>query len=78
MSEMQESETIERFVEGLKRAASRARELAAMQKNDTWYTVATSLDNLRISGTKIFRGRALTRQDALKMLDDRVKDTKVN
>lgn len=73
MSDMQEIESIERFVEGMKKAASRARELALSQKNTDWMKVAAMLDGVRANGVKLYNGASMNRQDALSMLDRRQK-----
>lgn len=73
---MLEIETIERFVEGLKIAASRARELGVAQKSKSWISIAESLDGIRIKGYAFHRANALTRQQALRMIDDRVGEKK--
>lgn len=74
MSEMTDVEAFERFAEGLKKAASRARELGIAQKSKDWGNVATMLDGIRINGEKMYNARALSRQDVLKMLDERQKE----
>lgn len=70
MSDMTNIESFERFSEGLKKAASRSRELAVAQKDDQWNKVAFMLDSLCSKGNDIFRGRAIPRQEALKMADN--------
>lgn len=77
MSEMQSAEIIERYVEGLKRASSRARELGIAQKATEWDKVARNLDMLLKTGVKLFNSRQLSRHDTLKMLDDRQKNLKI-
>jgi hypothetical protein len=69
---MEEKETIERFVQGLQLAASRARELGVAQKNNAWVQIANSLDGIRTKGVAFHRATALTRQQTLRMIDDRV------
>ncbi len=55
MSEMNIKESVEWFEEGLKKAASRARELGRMQNNKHWDSVAEQLDQLRFNGTYMAR-----------------------
>lgn len=50
MSEMSIKESIEWFEEGLKKAASRARELGRMQKVKHWDVIAKELDTFRTNG----------------------------
>lgn len=71
MSEMEKNESIERFTEGLLKAASRARELGKAQKNSAWQAVATQLDMLRSNGLKMYKAKGISRQVALDMLDRR-------
>lgn len=51
MSDMSLFETRERFIESMKRAASRARELAVVQQNASWFDLAISLDGIRETGS---------------------------
>lgn len=69
MSDMSSQETIERFVEGLKKAASRCRELSKIQKNKMWLNVASGFDNMRINGVKIYEAASLSRQEILATVD---------
>lgn len=69
MSEMTPQESIERYNEGLKKAASRARELGKLQKNKYWDQIANSLDGIRDQGLKLFYGRPLTEQEVQQMID---------
>ncbi len=69
MSEMNIIESAERVREGLKIAASRARELAAAQGNPSWLQVALNLDELRHNAEKIIQSRSLSRQAVLEMAD---------
>jgi len=72
MSEMTEQESFERFDEGLKQAADRARELGKLQENKGWGQFAYQLDCLRKTGTAFYKQSPLTRQMALNMLDERM------
>lgn len=69
MSDMSLQESTERFDLGLQKAADRCRELAKMQKQPQWLTVATELDALRAKGMMMIRSKALTRQEALAAAD---------
>lgn len=71
MSDMSLMESMERFSEGIKKAASRARELGDAQKNRNWYKVAFNLEKLLENGTTMFKAKAISRQDALSMIDRR-------
>lgn len=78
MSDMQTNETIERFVEGMKKASARARELGAAQQNKDWQRIAEFLDGIRAKGVTLCKSRALGRQEVLGMLDHRQKGETVN
>ena len=73
---MEAKESFERFKEGLKKAASRARELGIAQRNNDWNTLAFRIDDLARQGEIIYFRRALSHQAALQMLSAR--ETKTN
>lgn len=66
---MELNETTERFEQGLQKAADRCRELAKMQKQPQWLTVATELDAIRAKGMMMIKSKALSRQEALAAAD---------
>lgn len=70
---MSVQETMERYFEGLKKAASRARELGRIQKNHQWSNVAAQLDILLKRGKQLYEDKPLSRQEALNIIDQRVK-----
>lgn len=76
--ELNETEVIERFKEGLLRSAARARELAVVQKSKSWLDVAVMLDQLRENGVEIYNAKPLTRQQVLDALDRREKTMVIN
>jgi hypothetical protein len=79
MSDMQIAETTERWREGLKRAASRAREIGVAQgKPDMWNKIADSLDGIRSKGDAMIAGKALTRAQVLAAIDERQRTIKVH
>lgn len=73
MTDMTPNESYERFQEGMKRAVSRARELGEAQKNADWNKIAFRLECLLDNGRKLFLSKALSRQAALKMIEERSK-----
>ena len=73
MSDMSLQESMERFSEGVKKAASRCRELGDAQKNRNWYKIAFNLEKLLSSGTEMYKSKAISRNDALAILDMREK-----
>lgn len=68
---MEKNESIERFTEGLEKAADRARQLSKAQKNPMWDVVASGLDGMASSGRAMFFAKALSRNHALSLLDAR-------
>lgn len=68
MSFMQDHESLERFVVGLKTAADRARQLGKAQKNKSWHKVAAGLDGVRVKGEKLYN-ISITHQQNLDMVD---------
>lgn len=60
MSEVTTAQIVERYVEGLKKAASRARELHSLTGNKLWLNIAASLDQMRIDGKKMSTQKALS------------------
>lgn len=60
MSEVTNAQIIERYVFGLKKAASRARELNSLAPNPFWLEIAKSLDKMRLDGIKLAKQKALT------------------
>lgn len=64
-----EKESIEFMSEGLKQAASAARELAIAQNHPIWQDIALILMELRLHGIQIATGKSLGRQKTLQVLD---------
>jgi len=63
--EMSERESIEAFVEGAKKAASAAREMAAEFHDKEWEDTAVMLDGMRVNGTKLSGMRGMSRLETL-------------
>lgn len=61
MSELNRNESFERFEEGLKCAASCAKELSGI--NPQWKDVAKLLASLRFTGKELAKARPLTKQE---------------
>lgn len=78
MSDMTDGETIERFREGLTKAAARARELAMAKGSANWLKVASMLDAMREQGTAVHNSKPLTRTEVVNMLDARQKTMVIN
>lgn len=73
MSEMQKNESIERFSEGLQKAADRARQLARAQGAPMWEQVASGIEALRSTGMARYYTKSISRAQALAMLDHKVE-----
>jgi hypothetical protein len=69
MSNVGKSEIMERFVDGLKVAADRARSLHRLVGNKFWLQIADSLDRMRLNGTQMVDEKALTYMEALEKFD---------
>lgn len=78
MSEMELKETSERFVQGLKQAASGARELGAAQKSKNWLAIAVYLDGIREKGELVMKMKSLSRKEILDSLERYEKTIKVD
>lgn len=76
MSTMDKTESFERFSEGLKKAASRARELAAAQHNLDWTRIALSIDGLLDKGTRYYKNRAMSENEIRTFLEQHQKEIK--
>ena len=66
---MHDKEVIERFADYLEVAADRAMEMAQLQQIPQWRSIAKQLRILRENGLKMLRNRALSRAEALRILD---------
>lgn len=66
---MEQKESFERFDESMKKAASRCRELGAMIKDKNWHNIGKQLDALAHNGVKIYKSKAIGRQELLKTID---------
>lgn len=75
-AELTPREILERWREGLGIAADRARQIAAASKDSMWTKIAFQLDGLKKRGEQLYAQKALTRQEVLTMLDDRVTKAK--
>lgn len=75
--DMFEGEATQRFIEGLKLAASCSKEMQALQPKRGWGKVTEALNHLISNGYKLSRTRALTRQ-ALLQDTDRIAATQIN
>jgi hypothetical protein len=62
---MTERESIEAFVEGAKKAASCAREMAAEFDDKDWEDTARMLDGMRVNGVKLSQMRGMSRLETM-------------
>lgn len=65
MSDMEHKEIVERYVDSLRMASCRAKELAKSQKKVIWNQIAVSLDGLAIKGHKLAHAKAKSEMQIL-------------
>lgn len=70
---MDDKDSIERFLEGLKKAASRSRELGALKQDNVWFDIAKTLDQMRKNGTLLLDAPTPVEADVASMLTVREK-----
>lgn len=78
MSDMTLAETTERWNESLKAASSRCRELGAAQGKTEWLDIASHIDGLRNKGMTMIKAKSMSREEILKIVDERQKTLKIN
>ena len=66
-----EKESMEFLSEGLKKASSAARQLAAAQNHPIWADISKMLEEMQRSCIDLARSKALSRTQTLKILDHR-------
>ena len=71
LTRITEKEVCEFFNEGLKQAASAARQLGIVQEHDIWTDISTLCDHIRSQGLTLFTQRGLSWTETLKIIDDR-------
>jgi hypothetical protein len=74
MSDMTAHEAVERFDQGMKKAASRARELAAAQKNRHWNKLAFQLEKIRDEAMRFYAAKPLTEQEVTRIVERRISE----
>lgn len=62
---MTERESMEAFVEGAKKCASAARELAVACSDPEWEETAGMLDAMRVNGVKLSQMKSMSRLETL-------------
>jgi len=62
---MSERESIEAFIEGAKKAASCAREMAKEYSDPEWEDTAKMLDGMRVNGVQLSGMRGMSRLETL-------------
>ena len=73
VTSISEQQTLEYFSEGLKQAASAAKQLALAQNAPIWARIAITCMDLRLAGLKLAHAKSISRQKTLQILDDREK-----
>jgi len=67
-----------RFVDGLKVAAGSAHQLAHAQENPNWLKVRDLLESLIENGQKMAMAKSMPRQEVLKQLNIREKNSRTD
>ncbi len=78
MSDMNAAESIERFSEGMKKAASRARELGEAQRDRNWNKLAFQLEKILAQGIDIFKQKSLSEAEVMAMTEHRISEMNKN
>lgn len=73
LSRFTEQESIDAFCEGIRDAASLARELAKHEKKRKWVMMAEVLDKIHYKGQMLTTAKSLSRLDTLVALDRETK-----
>lgn len=67
MTDLSEKQTIEYFVQGIKKASGAAQKLAAVNQTQAWNDVVRMLDQLAFNAKKMYEGKPQTRLQTLSM-----------
>lgn len=65
MSEINERQSLEMFIHGLRKSCSAAKELAVLDKGNGWDKVARNLADLLESGVTLFHSKPQSRLETL-------------
>ena len=65
MTDISERQTIEYFVNGLKKSQSAAKQLATLNQRSEWNRIASTLDVLLMNAKKLYEGKPQTRLQTL-------------
>lgn len=76
--DMFRDESLQRFIEGLKLAASCAKEMNALAPKQGWGKVSEQLNYMIASGYKLARARPMSRGDLLLGVDEIAKTQNIN
>lgn len=68
-----EKEALEYFVEGLRRASSRAKEMGRLQNHEIWMDISKICEEMLLSGVMIAESRPMGRMEVLAMINRREK-----
>lgn len=67
---MEQNESVERFREGLLRAASCCRELSKITRAQEWHDLSTQLMVMLNKGLKFYKGAALTEPQVMQLVSE--------
>lgn len=65
MTDISEKQTMEYFLQGVKKAKSAARELASLNSSKSWLSIRGTLGQIERNAVKIFESKAQTRLQTL-------------
>ena len=71
-----DAETVERLHEGIKKAASRAKELGALKKDKKWTLIHKLLLQIHENAKELLNAEPLSENDRNSMLDARIPQRK--
>lgn len=67
MTDINERETIEYFMNGLRKSRAAAKELATLNKKKTWNQIAATIDVLLVNAHKLYNSKPQTRLQTLSL-----------
>lgn len=73
MSDINEKETMQYFINGLQKARSAAKDLAILNQRSAWSQIIVGLDQMLSHAKTLFEGKAQTREETL-MLAAAIQD----
>jgi len=78
MTDINEKETLDYFVSGIKAARSAAKELAILNTGGAWSQIVIGLDQILENAKKLYEGKAQTRLQTLALANQIMGDEPVD